>query len=127
MCAETKLDTLCHPLPITVPGTHLLLLHWSLLDVGRGLAFDLALAIRPRLAELHLFDLWECEGVLRVQVVTRVGVSARGNIRTARARRLIFWRPRKKVADLDLPHNSQEKCVPRGVSKVCPISPSILR
>ena len=30
------------------------------------------------------------------------------------------------VADLDLPHKSQEKCVPKGVSKVCPIPPSIL-
>ena len=33
----------------------------------------------------------------------------------------------QKMADLDLPHESQNKCVPRGVSKVCPISPCILR
>ena len=44
----------------------------------------------------------------------------RGNIRTARARRLIFWLPRKKLADLDLPHKSQEECVPRGARKVYP-------
>ena len=34
------------------------------------------------------------------------------------ARRPIFWWPRNKLADLNLPHKSQEKCVPRGVSKV---------
>ena len=47
-----------------------------------------------------------------------------GSIRTARARRAarrpIFWWPRKKLADLDLPHKSQEECAPRGVSKVSP-------
>ena len=31
----------------------------------------------------------------------------------ARARRPIFWWPRKKLGDLDLPHKSQEECVPR--------------
>ena len=36
------------------------------------------------------------------------------------ALRPIFWWPRKKMADLDLPHRSQEECVPRGVGKVSP-------
>ena len=35
-------------------------------------------------------------------------------------RRPIFWRPRKKLADLDLPHKSQDESVPRGVSEVSP-------
>ena len=47
-----------------------------------------------------------------------------GNTRMARARhaarRPIFWWLCKKLADLDLPHKSQEECVPRGVSKVSP-------
>ena len=30
----------------------------------------------------------------------------RGNIRTGRARRPIFWWPRQKLPDLDLPHKS---------------------
>ena len=58
-------------------------------------------------------------GVPQDSCDVRVGAGA--------ARRPIFWWPRKKLADLDLPHKSQEKCVPRGVSKVCPIPPSILK
>ena len=36
------------------------------------------------------------------------------------ARFPILWWLRKELADLDLPHKSQEECVPRGVSKVSP-------
>ena len=39
------------------------------------------------------------------------------------ARRPIVWWPRKKLADLDLPHKSEDKCVPRGVGKGMPYSP----
>ena len=51
----------------------------------------------------------------------------RGNIRTARRTAFDILVAAQKMADLDLHHKKQNKCAPRGVSKVCPISPSILR
>ena len=56
-----------------------------------------------------------------------VEVGPRGKIRTARRTASDILVAAPKMADLDLPHKSQENCVSRGVSEVFPIYTSILR